>query len=117
MWVCLGNEQSIGGSLLRNSQHFQRCLYAGFFLPPCLLTSSWWAGVSAPTAATPSIQPLSHPKPTRRPSCCPSCPQLVGALVEAAERPGAPGAVTPATVALIVDLLCFCVSAHSYRIK
>ncbi len=46
----------------------------------------------------------------------PSRLQLVGALVEAAERPQSPGAITPATVALIVDLLCFCVSAHSYRI-
>ena len=46
------------------------------------------------------------------------CPvQLVAALVEAAERPHSPIAVPPSTVALIVDLLCFCVASHSYRIK
>ncbi len=37
--------------------------------------------------------------------------------MEAAERPHSPIAVPPSTVALIVDLLCFCVASHSYRIK
>lgn len=43
--------------------------------------------------------------------------QLVGALVEAAEKPDAPTAISATTVGLIVELLCFCVTAHSYRIK
>lgn len=43
--------------------------------------------------------------------------KLVSALVEAAEKPSSPSSIPPSTVALIVELLCFCVTAHSYRIK
>ena len=43
--------------------------------------------------------------------------KLVNALENAAERPDDPEAVSAATIAHIVDLLCFCVTQHSYRIK
>ncbi|KAL4418834.1 hypothetical protein ABPG77_004074 [Micractinium sp. CCAP 211/92] len=43
--------------------------------------------------------------------------QLLAALVQAAEAPYAEGAPSANTVGLVVDLLCFCVVSHTYRIK
>jgi protein phosphatase-4 regulatory subunit 3 len=42
---------------------------------------------------------------------------LLAAVVAAAEAPPPPSAPPPATLALLLDLLCFCVTQHSYRIK
>lgn len=42
---------------------------------------------------------------------------LLAALVAAGEGADAPAAPAPNTVGLLVDLLCFCVVSHSYRIK
>lgn len=43
--------------------------------------------------------------------------QLLAALVLAAEAPYSEGAPSANTVGLVVDLFCFCLVSHSYRIK
>lgn len=43
--------------------------------------------------------------------------QLLAALVAAGDTPYGPGAPAASTVGLVVDLLCFCIVSHSYRIK
>ncbi|PSC74221.1 Serine threonine-phosphatase 4 regulatory subunit 3 isoform B [Micractinium conductrix] len=43
--------------------------------------------------------------------------ELLTALVQASESPYGEGAPSANTVGLVVDLLCFCVVSHSYRIK
>lgn len=42
---------------------------------------------------------------------------VLAAIVAAGETPLPPTAPKPATIILIIELLCYCVSQHSYRIK